>query len=466
MIDSLVESVETYCREHQLISHDDRLVLAVSGGLDSVMLLHIFLQLQGLYSIDLAVLHVNHQIRGAAGDADEAFVAKLATKNKLPFYAKQVDVPAYRDQNKLSMEESARACRYRMFEETLAETGYDKLATAHTANDQAETVLDHLLRGSGIRGMRGILSHRDRYIRPLLNCKRDALLDCARQAGIDFRHDETNSDLSYKRNRIRHELLPALAKQYNPLIVDTLNRSAKLFSETESYLESQAAEAYKSLVFLQKKNEIVLEIEAFLSYFYVIQKYVLLHAAAVLGVDRNRFDSKWLNSAIEIISRKQTGSKSVLFSDMEVMLDHDGLVIRRPGMGETGKQEIVCRSDGEARFAGYKISWHRIGVDEIDFSLGERIAFLDYEKTGASLFLRTAKPGDRFVPLNLKGSKKVSDYLSDRKVPLRYREKIPILETSNEIVWISGYRIDDRFKIRENTRNVLRFEINEVADDV
>jgi tRNA(Ile)-lysidine synthase len=220
------------------------------------------------------------------------------------------------------------------------------------------------------------------------------------------------------------------------------------------------------LVSLQKKNEIVLEIEAFLGYFYVIQKYVLMHVCREFDIDCTGVDYNRLNSAIEIIKQKRIGSRLLLSSEVELMVDHDGIVVSRPQHSEHSRIKVSCNADGETAFAGFKLSWWRIDKERVDYSLGENVAFLDFNKTGDTLFVRTINPGDRFYPLNFKGSKKVSDYLSDRKIPLRFREKIPIIETTDAIVWIGGYRIDDRYKVEKITQNVLKFEINEISNVV
>jgi tRNA(Ile)-lysidine synthase len=308
--------------------------------------------------------------------------------------------------------------------------------------------------------MRGMLPRRDVYIRPLLNCSRKELQTYVENRCLEYRYDESNADTAFRRNRIRHRLLPVLMEQYNPAIVQTLNRSAGLFAEAEDYLQHRAEEAYKSLIFLQKKNEIVLEIEAFLSYFQVIQKYILLHALAKLGMERRHCDFNRLNSAVSLIRRRRVGSRIIMHSGIVIMVDHDGIVLGKSEERKLAEKKIRCSVDGTTTFDGYSLDWRHIGKDNVDFTRGDSVAYLDYHKTGETLSIRSVVPGDRFYPLNFSGSRKVSDYLSDRKVPLRFRVKIPIIISSGKVVWIGGYRIDDRYKIDEDTRSILKFEIS------
>jgi tRNA(Ile)-lysidine synthase len=231
---NLVDKVRLFCLKHRLVESGNSILLAVSGGLDSVVMLDVFVKLRAVFELKLAVLHVNHSIRGGESDKDEQFVIEIAQTRGLKLYNKRVNVPACCKANKSSLEEGARELRYKVYVRVLSESGYLKVATAHTANDQAETVIDHLLRGSGIRGMRGILPKRDSYIRPMLDCRREEVESYALSHRIEYRNDASNSDLKFKRNRIRHQLIPVLMKHYNPGIVQTLNRTAGLFAEAES----------------------------------------------------------------------------------------------------------------------------------------------------------------------------------------------------------------------------------------
>ncbi|MCG8603979.1 tRNA lysidine(34) synthetase TilS [bacterium] len=445
--------------EHRFLREGDQVLLAVSGGLDSSVMLELFRSFQDQWRLNLQVVHVHHGIRGSEADHDANFVQSLAKEIGVPFILKRGNARKIAREGLTSLETAARTLRYAAFAEALVETHYAKLATAHTQDDQAETVLDRFLRGTGIRGLGGIHQSRGPFIRPLLHCTRQEVEQYALQKRVKFREDSSNNDLRFKRNRIRRELVPYLTTRYNPSLIKAVNRLSGASQEVERFLDDYAWNAFKSLVFLDKKNEIILDLHRYINYFDIVKKYILFHACEALEVDRNCLTFEKLQRTISLIQSGKIGSRVIINKECELFIDHDGIVIRK---GKRRHRARVLDLDKQhtTLFEDYKIRWSIMAKPEtVRFDKNPNVEFVDLDVVGANPQLRNPSPGDRFVPLNFAGRKKVADYFSDQKVPHHLRDTTPILESSQGIVWVCGYCIDDRFKITERTKRLLKLEI-------
>lgn len=460
----LLEHLKKQLFDSKLVEPGDKLLLAVSGGLDSVALLDLFFRLQNPLALKLSVIHVHHGIRGKEADEDLRFVRALAEKYGLPFYEKKVDAVALAKLQGISLEEAARTLRYRAYEEAINGTDCNKLATGHTANDQAETILDHFLRGSGQLGLSGMRRTRNMYIRPLLKITREELSNYVDTCGLSYRKDSSNEDLRFKRNRIRKELIPYLAEYFNSNIIHTLNRTSEIFFENEQFLTAYADNAFKSLVSLQKKNEIILEIKGFLGYFNIVRKYIVFRTCEALLIPRRTLTFDKLEKIIQVIEQKKIGKKVELNSEFELLIDHDGIVFRKKPGKKPQKVSLDILSTESVRFHNYQLNWSLTSRNQ-DFSVTNTpdVEYVDFEKTGRKLYLRPFAAGDKFIPLNFHGRKKVAAYFSDCKIPHHIRETIPILESSKGIVWVCGHALDDRFKVTEETEKILKLEIKEIS---
>ncbi len=459
----LVEKLKSSLTSNNLVKRGDKILLAVSGGLDSTALLDMFSKIQEAFDLTLGILHVHHGIRGEDADRDLKFVRNLSKKYNLPFYFKKVDSKKFMREQRYSLEESARILRYQVYDDFLKQTRFDKLATAHTADDQAETILDHFLRGSGILGLRGMSKQRGAYIRPFLIFNRKELQSYVKQNDLEFREDSSNMDLRYRRNRIRNELIPYLREHFNPNLIETLNRQGEIFEQNEEFLMSFASDAYKSLVLKCKKDKIILDIEGFLNYFTIVRKYLLFQVGQELSLPRNLLNFDKLQRILNLISQRKIGKKIFINKEWQIITDHDGIVFKRKKEGS--KVTFNVSETGSLRFQDYEFRWSILkNSDSVFFSQNRDVEFVDLERTGCQLLLRNMLPGDRFVPLNFAGHKKVADYFSDRKVPHHLRDEIPILESSRGIVWVCGYALDDRFKVTDQTNHILKLEMREVSD--
>ena len=429
-------------------------------------LLYLSLEFIKQNQVNLAVVHVNHCLRGQESDEDERFVAALAARNGVPFYSSKKDVRQYARDHKHSLEEAARIVRYAYFDLILDKTKAKKLATAHTADDQAETLLDRFLRGSGSAGLAGMRPSRGRYLHPLLTFSRMELHKYVADNGLTYREDSSNTDLSFRRNRIRGELLPYLRKHFNPALTQTLCRGSVVFQEIEDYLSGQSKTALKSLVSLRTKNEIVLDIDRFMTYNYVIQKYVLFQCCHEFSISKDCLDFNRLNRILALIKCNRIGTRAAVGADkIEVLIDHDGVVFLKKEPEALPRVRIDLLNREPVAYHRYKFDWSIFQTDGVsEFIDNPKIELFDMDKVGRVLTLRKCKPGDSFVPLNFQGHKKVSNFFSDAKVPLRQRRFVPVLESEQGILWICGFRMDDRFKITDSTKQILRMEMKDCAN--
>ena len=468
MVSNLLISFKESILTNGLVERGDKIILAVSGGLDSVVLLHLFLKIKSEWNLKLVICHINHNLRGAEANRDQLFVEKLAENRHIVLHTQSVDVLTFAKANKMGIEEAARILRYRALDALRTKLAYHKIATGHTADDQVETVLDHFLRGSGLRGLQGMEECRGNYIRPLLEFSRMQLSKYAVQNKISHIEDTSNNNLDFKRNRIRHELIPHLETAFNPNIRQMILRTSEIFSEAENYFQKKADEIFESLVFFQNKNEIVLDIKSFLGYFKVLKKYTLIKAFQELKIDRNSLNFIAFQRILTLIENQKIGKRIQINTDFEVLVDHDGLVVHKVQNQTPQKTEFSLSQKGrEVTYNDYLFSWNVSKKSEIaKYKQNPNIEFFDAGKLSKQLVLRSFNSGDHFKPINFSGEKKISKYFSDKKVPLRKRKRIPILKSDNRVAWVCGYCLDDAYKVTSITEHVLKFELMERTNGI
>jgi tRNA(Ile)-lysidine synthase len=508
----LLRQFRQHCTTRQLVHPDDRLLLAVSGGLDSRVMLDLFAQLRPEWQLLLAIGHVNHQMRGVEADEDEAFVKALADEAKLPFFSQHVAVPDYAKKQKLSLETAARELRYQILESFCHKWNARAIVTAHTLDDQAETVLDHILRGCGLNGLSGMPAKQNAILRPLLPFSRAQIEEYARSRKLSWREDYTNTDLQFRRNRIRHELLPLIKDSFNPQIAHSLERLAKIAGSAEAYFRAEAEGRLPEIVKETQPEKIVLDIEQFWKYFLIIQSYMV--RAVIRKLVREEVEPTFAETAriLELLqshgrkteaalghedsifastqhTRYKNGKRFIWRNRIELLIDHEGAVFQRleetkgEGRRARGEKQEAKSAGRGAKSEGRSSVPVRIGerclipgthkvllVEQKTLPQGwrEQVSaysqFVDRNKVKGELHVRFPQRGDRFVPLrvgsaeDMAGSKKLSDFFIDLKVPLHRRSQTPILECG-DIIWICGYRIDNRFKITPSTQTVLHLQL-------
>jgi tRNA(Ile)-lysidine synthase len=447
------------CRAGELFSPSDSLLLAVSGGIDSMVMLDLFVELSKRQEQKLSVAHVDHQLR-AESVADAKFVEAMAALHGLPFFCEIIEVRQHAREHKLSLEAAARGLRYEALERMRQSAGARLIATAHTRDDQAETVLYRLLRGAGLAGLAGMAQKRANLIRPLLSFSRADILDYAQRRRLQWREDASNQDLNIPRNRLRRDIIPRLAEHFNPEVAAALTRTAKIAREAHAFMQSAAEAALLHAVKDQTPERIVLDIQRINEYNRLIHAMMLRQAAQRLNGSKFSPSHRHIERAVKLMASGRVGARQSLGAGIEVLRDRNELVLVRSPIAEYNEEvklQVPCLLPGTP--------WRLMVAEEIWrgtqtlTTASPRSEYVDAAAVQGPLRVRTPHAGDNFYPLGLGHAKKLADFFSDAKLPLWRRAVTPLLECEKGIVWVCGLRIDDRFKVTVKTTRVLHLQL-------
>jgi len=418
-----------------------KLFLAVSGGLDSMVLLHLFQQLP----YEIAVLHCNFQLRGMESFGDQDFIQKYCDQNNIPFFTTHFDTDAFAKDYKLSTQVAARELRYNWFYELLETHQFDYVLTAHHADDNLETFIINLSRGTGLEGLIGIPEENDKIIRPLLPFSRDEILKYAKENNIEWREDSSNASNKYLRNKIRHDLVPVL-KEINPDFLNSFQKTQSYLRESNEMVEDASIMIYQQVA-KEEGNEI---------HFDLAQLKRLPNYKSYLYQWLKEFGFlAWKD--IYDLTDSQSG-KQILSSEYRLLKNRTTLILSPISDSDSYEEYVIEENSTEVNFPlKLKLSV----VEEITIN-SNRTIFVDAEKIRFPLLLRKWKEGDSFYPFGMKGkSKKVSKLFKDEKLSLIEKENMWILCSDDQIVWVTGIRQDDRFKITDTSKKILKIEIQE-----
>lgn len=439
------------------------LVVAVSGGIDSITLLHLLYDLKDELKLGLTVAHLDHDLRGSASKRDADFVRKTAEKLGLPSIVEKRDVEELTDPGS-SLEEAARKVRYDFLEDVKGKEAADYVALGHNRDDQVETVLMHLIQGSGLRGLGGMDPVRDFYVRPLLNTSRREIRDYAEANGLDYRRDETNRDTGYLRNRIRHELLPELEENYNPRIRKKIQELSTLASEAHSFIQKKVTDELEELDVERKDDEISFQREGIQQLHPYLKKAVLRRLILEARGNLKDVTSSHVRKIIDQLEKNPTGAQLDLPGITFILQNGTGRFLgERRQAPENSRVEFDYGIDPdealELEEAGIELTLKRTSDKDIpnpgDFSADSLTEVVDWSKVERPIHVRNRKPGDRFVPLGMDGEKKLKDFFIDEKVPREERNYVPLVCDENGILWVVGYRIDERYKLNNSTEKGL-----------
>jgi tRNA(Ile)-lysidine synthase len=430
---------KSYISAKDLCQPGDRILLAVSGGIDSVVMTHLFKEA----GYDCAVAHCNFQLRGEESDMDEAFVRSLAGALDIPVYVKKFDVEAVMNEHGISLQMAARELRYKWFEELLTKYSMDRVATAHNKNDAVETFFLNLSRGSGIRGLKGISPRRGKIIRPILFASRSQIATFQQARGIEFREDSSNLETKYQRNKIRHDILPVM-EQINPGFLEIMYGNMERLEEVYE-IYNHHIQQVRMEIFEEKPGKTVIDTGK-LRALTPLSTW-LYELFSPYGFTRSQCEG------IRKIMDSGSGRQSIstthrLFKDREkmILVPAESESFERYYLDDPGKQsylpfpmdmEVLERSDLEA-----------IPDDPL-------VACLDLDTIQFPLTIRRWMHGDYFYPLGMEQIKKLSDFFVDKKVPVPEKERIWIMASGKKIVWVMGYRIDNRFRVTPDTTRIL-----------
>ena len=433
----MIKRIQQYITNKNLFSKDNRLLLAISGGADSVCLFFILKELG--YNIELA--HCNFNLREKESDEDERFVKELAHKYGVTYHVKSFETQKYANKQKISIQMAARVLRYKWFDELLVNNNLDFVITGHHKDDNVETFFINLIRGTGISGLCGIRAENKNIIRPFLEISRQEIEHYLNQKNIKYRNDSSNSDAKYLRNKIRHQLIPLL-KEMNPNIQQTITDEIFVIGGVNKVFQKEIDEIRERLL-IEKEGVYKLNIAALIE---------LEHLEVILFEILKSFGFSEINQIIQAIN-SQSGKQ--FFSDTyQIIIDREEIII---SLLDNNQDEIeIFEQEIEI---GLPLSI-KFSISP-DFSLDKNpsIAKLDFEKLSFPLRLRRWKHGDKFKPLGMRNFKKVSDFFIDEKYSLLDKQKQWILCSKNDIIWIVGNRIDDRYKIDAHTKKVYIAEL-------
>lgn len=464
----MLQNLLSYVREHKMLRPGDRLGIAVSGGADSVALLRAMLELRRELGLVLSVVHVHHGIRGTEADSDAAFVEALAREHNLELHHSRVDAPAVAREKRLSLEAAGRHIRYKYFNELIDAGTLDRIATAHTFDDQAESVLLRIIRGAGLNGIAGIyptLAESEgesdiRIIRPLLGTHRAEIIDYLNSLHQSWREDATNADISFARNRVRHELLPLLERDYNPAVRDVLNNLADIARADNDFISKQAQQAASDIVDEHSRQ---LRAAPLLQLPIALQRQVLIFVASRITGSRLAFeeveDLRKL-AAGEISARDLPGGVQVrrLRVKGDFVLSFES-PHSDPAEDCSDAYQHILPVPGEVYVpeSGDVIRTTLVSLDSISSSYN-LAASLDASLVTQALTLRNWHPGDRFRPLHSRSAEKLKRLFQERKVPQRERATWPVLLHGEDIVWVRGFPVSAEYRVRSGARSAIVIE--------
>jgi tRNA(Ile)-lysidine synthase len=467
-----------------MFSHGDAVLAGVSGGPDSMALMHLLVYLAPEFGLQLTVVHLNHGLRPETAERDARFVARAAARLGLPCVVEKRDVAQYQRRRRLSLEEAARQVRYDFFSKTADRYGCSRIALGHHADDNAEQVLMNLLRGSGPLGLSGIPPVRPidtrhgrqatsdlqpMVVRPLIAATRAQILGFLSARSVPFLEDESNADLRHLRNRVRGQLLPLIKSAYNPNIVMTLNRVSAILRSEEHWLEARTRDLFAQFAATGRRgNEITLPLVELSALYPAACRRLIRRAVREIKGDLRRISFEHVAAIEALISDTKPFARVDLPGGIHAIRGNGSLTIsgrlescppisfRRSVPSPMGKVLTLTIPE-----TGDRLRFSETGLPDLleIRSAGQRVAFFDMDKLAFPLTVRNFRPGDRFTPFGMQGTKKVKKYFSDSGVPPDRRRRCPLVVSGGEIIWLAGFRIGASAQVDDTTSRVIKAEL-------
>ncbi len=449
---------------YSLLKKGDRVIVGVSAGVDSMVLLHLLNALRPNLSLTLIVAHLNHGLRPEEAEREAELVHQESLRLGLPFEYKEFNAKEFHSLQGISLQDAARRGRFQFFHDLLQRYGGGKIALGHHADDQVETLLLRLLRGSGLQGLKGMVPIREGYvIRPLLEVWKEEIESFAKEKSIPHLIDSSNLKTNYLRNRLRLNLLPLIEREYQKGFRRAAFRTSTLLREENDFLDQEAERAYGEITY-EERDTLHFELKEFQSLHPALQWRVIQKALERMKGESNLSEGEWREANWVYHLLRQPPSSFLLELPRGLYLEkrYDTILVKR------GKPEPIPPFEVELLVPGtthLQEIGKEIFIEEKTWASSDKIddhrnvAFLDYGKLQFPLRMRNFRPGDRFQPLGSQGMQKVKEFFIDRKIPRFERPSIPLLLSGERIAWVVGHRIDERFKVTSSTRKVLRIEL-------
>jgi tRNA(Ile)-lysidine synthase len=463
MKNQLKNRFSEFVTKKNLLGVGDRVLVAVSGGLDSMVLLHLLLQWRHKFQIELGVVHLHHQIREKSADEDVSLVQQFCDERDIPSYILYHSTIEYAKKRKQSLEEAGHLLRKKLFEELAAKHGFQRIATGHHQDDQAETVLMRLISGTGLQGLSGIRLKHEKWIRPLLFATRDDISQYAHLNSVPFREDETNEDLSILRNKIRHQLLPLLKKEYDTAISAHLTQLSGVLEEWDIYLKDEIEGISQKYLKQHYENKIEVGIAFFQLYFSWIKIQMLELILTRINQNKVKISFTQYSDFSHWVDNGNIGSQfqwnyGILAVKREKSIDFYGSQLN------SQISDIEVLKSGKSYHlpnSNIKLSINAVSPEMVDFNSDRSVEYISGDKITFPLKLRPWRTGDRFKPLGFGTNRLVSDFLTDKKVGFPEKQNVYVLTSESGIIAIIGYQISDDYKITEATKQIYRLSIIE-----
>lgn len=471
----LKEQVLDTIKKHKLIDYGDGIVVGISGGYDSVCLLHILYSIADDFSLKLYPVHINHMLRGEEAVRDENFVRSFCASMGLEVHVERIDIAGKASQEKISLEEAGRNARYQVFKQVLAAKGAKKIAVAHSKNDQVETILMRIFRGTGPEGLKGIEYIRDNIIRPLLDTDRSQIEEYVRKNGLGAVTDSSNLHTDYFRNRIRLKVIPEINSAVGKDITENLLKLSKIVVADEEYLRYNSELYYQKALYARDKDSIQLGLKEMSHLHQAVLSRVLRKAFTDITGSINGLEYVHVDKLMQLVISGRTGARLDLPLGYMAVKSYGTLIIQKQGYIEPEKFEYALGFSSEVEIesqnciirtqvfnGNIKESQYYMN-NNINDKTGKVVKLFDFDKIqnklnedhNSQLVVRNRRDGDIFKPLNSRGTKKLKEYFIDNKIPKNQRDLFPLIAINKEIIWIIGNKTSDNYKVTDNTKTVL-----------
>ncbi len=448
------QKVIKFISEKNLINKNDKILVALSGGPDSVFLLYFLNKFRRKFQVSLGAFHLNHKLRGKEAEEDLLFCREFCSSIGIDFFSANKNVKMFAWKNKISTEEAGRKIRYEQLNKIAGQNNFNKIATAHIADDNTETVLLNLIKGTGLKGISGIPVRRGKIIRPVLVLTKVEIINYLSEKKIEYRIDASNESQVYERNFLRHEVIPLLKKRLNPSLDKTLFNSSQIFKNQFAAIEKIITSA-SSGIFLFRNNELNVsagELKKIDKEFWGD-----LFKTAIEGNFKVEFKSNDFTKIYSLVFN-ETGKSQNISNNLVVFRERESLVIKKKKNDIS--QEFIIHPGEKVKFDKNKIQilWNK--MNNVELSANRNIEYISADKIDEEFVIRKWKHGDKFFPLGMKGSKNISDFLNEQKIEYNKKAGQYVLTNNGRIVWVIGLRIDNNFKIKESgssrTKKVLK----------
>lgn len=462
MINKIKNEFLKFIEDNELIDNGDGIVVGLSGGPDSICLLNLLNSVKKELNLKIVAVHINHMLRGIEADKDEEYARKRCKELNIQFFSKKIDIKKFSRENGVSEETAGRQVRYGYFDEIMSQMKLNKIATAHNANDQAETILMHIMRGTGIEGLLGIpIKRAGRYIRPILFMKREEVEAYCKQVGDTPRIDESNRQRVYGRNKVRLDILPYMKENFNTDIIQAINRMASLLEQDNKYINEQTAIVYGKVCY-KKDDAIVLASKCF-DYDRAIISRIIRKAISDLSGNKADISMKHIEEVIEL-KKLGTNKKINLPNNVYGINIYGDIYIKKGNiLKENFDEQIVLHKEEifnkEVLFGNYIFNFEAIqGEQNINFNENNLIKYFNYDNID-NVVIRYRRDGDKMIPIGMSGSKKLKDIFIDMKIPQEERGTIPIVELNSEIAWVVGVKMSNKYKVNKENNNIIRVTV-------